>query len=55
MAEELKDKVDAQQTVEERRQQLDERYPEYVSDLVQEESDAVKSKATSAAEEYFKK
>jgi len=39
MAEELKDKVDAQETVEERRQRYDEKYPEYASDLVQEESE----------------
>lgn len=55
MPEELKDKVDAQENVEERRRRYDKKYPEYVSDLVQEESDAVKSKAVSATEEYFKK
>ena len=39
MTEELKDKIDAQKSIEERRRELDEKYPEYVSDLVQEESE----------------
>ena len=39
MTEELKDKVDAQETTEERRQRYDEKYPEYCSDLVQEEGE----------------
>lgn len=39
MTEELKDKVDAQKSIEERRRELDQKYPEYVSDLVQEESE----------------
>lgn len=44
MTEELKDKIDAQKSIEERRQQLDEKYPEYVSkqppanDMAQAES-----------------
>ena len=37
MTEELKDKVDAQETVEEKRQRYGRKYPEYCSDLVQEE------------------
>lgn len=37
MTEELKDKLDAEETIEERRRRYDEKYPEYVSDLQQAE------------------
>lgn len=39
MPEELKDKFDERESVEERRQRYDEKYPEYVSDLAQEEAE----------------
>jgi hypothetical protein len=38
MPEELKDKLDEKETIEERRQRYDEKYPEYASDLTQAES-----------------